>query len=389
MRARLAAGLALAALGGASACGDAERSTPAAEQPTLAAEQPTLAAEQPTLAAEQPHAEADPCARLLAPARRGFGTPGPRQVVFETLANPEFPGLRVTTALPLEADRPHPVVLVVHANDVTDPDAYRGLLEHIASRGRAAVFPGYMSAAETGAPGLAARYDAVWSGLRAALERHGPRLDPARLGLVGHSFGAGALPALARRAHAAGLGRRGLFLLAMAPWYPLRMDAPADWRALPDHLKALVLSFADDDVTDPRIAIALHDALPVPDAEKDYLLVHGDRRGACVLEAPHTLPQSTGLRARDDALDVRVVHRLLDALAAYAFIGDEAGRRVALGEGREAQVSLGRWRDGEPLRPLEWRARPRPTHPADHYLFPVGDADTWKRWRPEPAREGS
>lgn len=339
--------------------------------------------------AESPRAGAGPCAAALAPAPPGFGAPGRRQVVFETFPNPDFPGQTVTTALPLEADRPHPVVLVVHANDVADPAAYRGLLAHIASRGRAAVFPTYMSAADAAAAGgLAVRYDAVWSGLVAALARHGDRLDRDRLGLVGHSFGAGALPALARRADAAGLGRRGLFLLAMAPWYPLRMDAASDWQALPRHLKALVLSFADDDVTDPRIAIALYDALPVPASEKDYLLVHGDRRGACVLEAPHTVPQSRGLRARDDALDARVVDRLLDALAAYAFHGDAAGRRVALGKGSPEQVSLGHWADGSPLRPLEWRARPQPSRPSDRYLFPYGEAEAWKRWRPPPSPSG-
>jgi dienelactone hydrolase len=341
-RARTACLLGVLALG----CGDAGHRSPAAE---------------------------GPCAASIAPLESGFGARGPRDVAFESWTSAQ--GRRVTVALPVGVETRQPVVLVAHANDVTQPAAYGALLEHLASRGLVAVFPDYMVSAER----LDARYDALWSGLQEALQRYAGRLDPQRLGLVGHSFGAGALPALALRAAAAGLGGRGLFLLAFAPWYPLDMS-PESWQRLPAHAKALVVVFEDDTANDHRIAIDLYDHLPMPESEKDYLVVRTLRSDDCVLPAVHTVPQSSGLRAEDDALDERAVFRLLDALGAYAFDADEAGRRVALGKGGREQVSLGNDRRGRPLTPLLWQMPPKPLFGPEHYLFAQRDADAWRTY---------
>jgi 4-amino-4-deoxy-L-arabinose transferase-like glycosyltransferase len=314
----------------------------------------------------------DPCAQELAPLEQGFGARGPHLPVRrERLASPVSP---VWLFTPADAAQPLPVVVLAHAYDTGDPETYRGLIDHLVSRGNAVVFPEYMVADTR----HAARYDALWQGLAAAARARASLLDLTRLGVVGHSYGAGAAPwlfARARRDEA--WGQRGAFLLLMAPFYPLGLDAK-ELAAYPPDVKALVLAFDDDTATDHRIGIELFHTLGV--AEKDYLRVPGLAHGACRLTAPHTLPQSSGLAARDDALDERALYRLLDALTAYAFSGDPEGRKVALGQGDLAQVDLGRWRDGRPLPRLVWSAAPSPAQPEDRYIFRASHRAEWERY---------
>ena len=327
------------------------------------------------LACGEPSArDADPCAQALAPLEQGFGARGPHAVRRERLASPADPARAVWLFTPEDAAAPRPVVVVAHAYDTGDPDTYRGLIEHVVSRGYAVVFPEYM-VADARHP---ARYEALWQGLAVVAHERGALLDLTRLGVVGHSFGAGAAPwLLARARRDEGWGGRGAFLLLLAPWYPLGLT-PAERAAYPKDVKALTLVFDDDTATDHRIGIELFRTLGV--SEKDYLRVPGIAHGACRLNAPHTLPQSSGLAARDDALDERALYRLLDALTAYAFAGDLEGRKVALGQGDVAQVDMGRWSDGSPLPRLIWSAVPTPPEPEERYIFRASHRAEWERY---------
>lgn len=314
------------------------------------------------------------CHDALAPISEGFGARGPFEVQRESVANPAWPNLEVSVFLPRDGAAPAPVVVFAHANDVADPDAYRGLIDHIVSRGNALVFAPYM----VGSAVHAERYAALRAGVKAGVDAHGERLDTRRIGFVGHSYGAGAIPDLAAHArHAWGWGRDGGFVHLMAPWFAIDSaggDAPP---RLPEGTLLLVQVFEDDTANDHRIAIDLLEQLGVPPSDRDYVLVRSDRWGACELAAVHTVPQSTGLRAGDDALDDRAVYRLLDALAAAAWQGDPLGRRVALGAGAAEQVGLGAWPDGTPVRALTAGPSPEPSHAPSQYLFRQAERAGW------------
>ena len=321
----------------------------------------------------------DPCAQALEPLASGFGSRGPHAVRREPLPTAAPDALPVWLFLPEDAQPPLPVVVLAHAYDTGDPERYRGLVDHIASRGYAVVFPEYIAKGTR----HAARYEAIWQGLVAAARERAPLLDLTRLGVVGHSYGAGAAPWLMLRARRErGWGERGAFLLLLAPWYPLAVS-DAELASYPPDVKALTLVFEGDTATDPRIGIELFRALGV--AEKDYLRVPALSHGDCRLPAPHTVPQSTGIGARDDALDERALYRLFDALAAYVFAGDATGRRVALGQGGPQQVGMGRWRDGTPVSPLVWSATPAPAQPEDRYIFRASQRAQWERYGDEAA----
>jgi hypothetical protein len=318
------------------------------------------------------------CVAAIAPLESGFGAPGPETSRTHTLSNPDWPELDVSVHLPVSAsvEAPVPVVFFAHANDVGDPESYRGLIDHLTSRGMALVFSPYMVGTEKHRD----RYRALWSGFEAAAEAYRDVLDLTRLGVVGHSYGAGAVPHLIHRAvGAAGWGGAGAFAVLLAPWFAMEVT-PAQLAALPEGVKILVQVYEDDTANDPRIAIALFHAFGVPADDKSFVLVQSDRWRDCDLPAVHTVPQSTGLRARDDALDERAVYRLVDALAAAAFENDAVGRRVALGHGRPEPLEMGAWPDGVLVKPLVSTRHPRPLRPESEYLFRPSDEAGWRAY---------
>jgi hypothetical protein len=323
------------------------------------------------------------CDAALETIASGFGARGPHSVGVAALPNPRWPGQQVSLHFPEGVSVPVPVVFFGHGNDLGEPKFYTALIDHIASTGIAVVFSPYAIGNNIHVD----RYDAIRSGVEAAVERWGDRLDLTRVGFVGHSYGAGALPWLAHHSLVArGWGSEGALLFSLAPWFSLAVS-PDELRELPTQLRALFVVFEGDKVNDHRIAIAQYHRLAVPEGGKQYVLVRASENEGCKLPAPHTLPQSVGLRARDDALDERVLFRLFDALAAWTFTGDAAGRAVAFGNGSDEQVELGSWPDGTKLTPLEVRRHPKPTHESAHYLFLVDDRDGWIRYG-EPSTAG-
>lgn len=322
------------------------------------------------------------CGTAIPSLDSGFGAPGPETARTHTLPNPDWPELEVSVHLPVSAssEAPAPVVLFAHANDVDDPASYRALIDHITSRGLAVVFSPYMVGTEKHRD----RYRALWSGFEAAADAHRGVLDLSRIGIVGHSYGAGAIPHLLHRAiGAAGWGRAGAFAVLMAPWFAMEVTA-GQLTAMPEGVKVLVQVYEDDTANDPRIAIELFHAFGVPADDKNFVLVQSDHWRECELPAVHTVPQSRGLRAQDDALDERAVYRLFDALSAAAFENDAAGRRLALGHGVREPLEMGAWPDGVPVKPLVSTRDPRPLRPESEYLFRPRDEAGWRAYGASP-----
>jgi len=290
------------------------------------------------------------------PPAQGFGAPLAAPAVTRgTVANPALPSVEVTWLHPTRAQAsapdgtatdgpPLPVIVFLHGFGARGPEGYLELLEHLARRGAAVVYPVY-PALDAGA--RHSRYDTMWAGAEAgvaALRAAGVRVDPARLGVIGHSFGGGAAPALAARAQARGWGREALWIACLAPWYDLDPDA---WAQLPAHAYLSVLLYEDDAVCDPAIGAAfLGRAVTLAPERKAARVFRSDRHGRPRVVADHLAPLST---PRPDALDVRGTWRVLDALAAAAG-GASEGRAIAFGSDADA-LALGTWSDGTALRP--------------------------------------
>ena len=284
----------------------------------------------------------------IPPIQSGYGANGAFTVKVDKFPSPLYDNEKVQVFRPVEKTERAPVIFFAPGFNNNDPDEYRPLINHIVSRGFALVYlpfqvvSGDISLHEK-------RYNTIWAGFEEAVKRFGDSFDLTRMGFVGHSYGAAALPAMMQRAVVGkGWGKNGAFVYSMAAWYVFSFGVKeyVNW---PQHVKLLVQVYEDDGVCDHRMAKEIFDRTNLPASEKDFVMLRSERRFNYTLDAEHGTP-STG--SDENALDYYGVYRMFDALADYAFNGNSAGKQIALGNGSTEQCFMGKWPDGQPVREM-------------------------------------
>ncbi len=304
------------------------------------------------------------CDKDLPAITEGYGAEGQCSVDLREISNPNWKSRPIAVFLPRERPRPLPVVFLSHGFGGTSwKKGYAELLRHIASRGYLAIHSPY----RTFRTGVEDRYRMLWEGFELAVERCGGEADLDRVGFVGHSFGAGAVPALAHKALTdKGWGTKAAFLFLMAPWYTYGISEEELNAGFPAHVKLVVQVYELDDVNDHRMAIDLYRTIGISEINKDFLYVRSDSRCGCYLQANHAIPA----RHPSSFLKQWAVFRILDALADCSFENRQQGQVMALGHGGWSQAYMGQWRDGTPYPPLESERDPTPRMSESRYRFP-------------------
>ncbi|MBL9215885.1 MAG: alpha/beta hydrolase fold domain-containing protein [Opitutaceae bacterium] len=291
--------------------------------------------------------------------------------------------------------QPLPLVVFTHGWGAVRPDHYLAWIEHLVRRGAIVLYPRYQAdlraRPDTFTPNAVAgvKQGLDWLAARKEL----PRPDPVRWATVGHSAGGVQAANLAVALPQAGLptpkavmcvepgvtqGRQGTLV-------PLADLGQVDASTL-----LLTISGEDDRLVGDHDARRIyHETTAVPAAQKDWLQLPTDRHGEPALLATHRAPAAPlpgyqpperreprgfirkrlaerakerlaerGLDLDDadreppttDALDYYGTWKLFDALCAAAF--DHRWRDVALGGG-PAQLDMGKWSDGTPVKPMQ------------------------------------
>jgi predicted esterase len=304
----------------------------------------------------------------VAPIEEGFGAAGPWQMAVDSLPQPLWPEHYVHVFSPENAGSPRPAIFFCHGYGSSSPQHYLPLITHMVSKGYVVVFSPYPMVA--GDPKEVKKYATVETGFETAVDNFRSRIDTTRIGFAGHSFGAGAIPAVALWAIVdKNWGSKGAFLHLMAPWYSYEIDR-MKLRLFPSQVKLLMEVFAEDRVCDHRMAISLFNTINVPATEKNFIMINSDSTGSCRLKADHKTPKGPfDPRSEEDALDYYGVYRLFDALAAYTFDNDLKAKALVFGHGRET-CFMGTWPNGKPVAPLYAGQAPSPVQPQDFYVFP-------------------
>ncbi len=293
-----------------------------------------------------------------------YGAPGSYAVAEATFANPldtigpPNPG-DITVFTPV-GETDVPVIFFSHAFAAINVNLYRPLLEMLASHGFAVVFVPYPIGG--GADGNETKYAWLDAGFVEAAAQFPTVFDLTRVGFVGHSFGAGATPEMARLGIVErGWGSAARFMFIIAPWY----SWGTGYDTLPTDMLTIVQVYADDDVNDHEIAAQdIWDALPAA-MPKQWQVVRSDTC-TCALTAGHSVPGCGAGTVNPEAggtlnaHDRWAVWRRMHAAAAYALLSDAAASDVALGVDRY----LGHWvgcEDDRDVTPLEVSAAPAPT----------------------------
>jgi len=305
-----------------------------------------------------------PCAAN--PITSGYGAHGPFDVCHDSVASSSMRGGFVHLFRPCRGDTLWPTVFFLHGIGAHDPVNYLELLEHLSSRGHAVIFSPYAQALAMARPQAA--YKMLREGFEQGVGQWRPLLDSSRVGFVGHSYGAGAIPAISYYwTSGNGWGKAGTFLYSMAPYYSYEITK-RQLAAFPDNATLIVQVFEDDYINDHRMAKDIFDNIGIPLTHKNFIVLHSDSSEGLQLNAVHDVPQGIAAGLKCDMLDFYGVWRLVDALADYSLRNDTAARSIALGSGSRAQMFMGVWPNGKPVRELTAAHTAFVLHPQNRFL---------------------
>lgn len=274
----------------------------------------------------------------------------------------------VEVLVPTGGAETHPVLFYAHPYGGTDWTRAREVLEFLVSHDYVVVYTPYPTLGAT----ICQRYDVLWGGMLAAVTALGDqaKMDTARVGIIGHSFGGGASPWLARQAQLQGWGAEGRFVYSNAPWYSFRVTE-ADFAELAD-TRFLLMTFADDDTNDHRVGIE-HEYSRWQ-GPREYMMLPSAKHGLCELTADHVVPNNATL----NGLDTWGVWRHAQAMAACTLRGVIAA--CALVDGQTAlETSMGTWLTAPvgDVPPATATDAPAPVRPQSAYQFPLDDAGSY------------
>ena len=190
-------------------------------------------------------------------------------------------------------------------------------------------------------------------------------INTSKVGLAGHSYGAGATVWLGKHIFGAthNYGASGRFIFMTAPWYSL-MVTESDLLNYPDNVK-LLIEVNNDDMhnsgsynTDERAIRAVFELINIPNDEKDFVRVFSDTNLTFQYDSDNNGTDETyhydanhyvsytatsnshGAYQTYDALDVHAINRLSHALIEYTFNDDLQAKNIALGNNSTAQIDM-------------------------------------------------
>ncbi len=177
-------------------------------------------------------------------------------------------------------------------------------------------------------------------------------IDLEKVGLMGHSYGAGATVWLGKRMFSGdkNWGDQGRFIFMSTPWYS-NLITKEELEDYPVNTKLLV-QVSHDEVghaghpylTDPRAIRAMYELISVANEEKDFITVFSDTQQNNDYNATHFVSytgiESGGVYEPYDLLDVLLLNRLSHAMLNYVFAGDADAKQVALGNGSIEQKMM-------------------------------------------------
>ena len=282
------------------------------------------------------------------------------------MPHPSVPGDFVYFFHPRADTGQFPVIFFCQGIGESSPGSYGALIRHIVSKGFSVIYPSYAVLAASVAPAIA--YSMLWDAIHASLSVPSwkSRMDTTRIGFVGHSYGGGAVPSIARTVltkwH---WGARGAFLHVMAPWYSYNISHK-DLAAFPKNAYMVVEVFADDAVNDHRMAKDIFCTIGIPASHKAYITLYSDSANGFSLKADHNVPLGRTNGSNVDALDSWGVYRVFDALAGLAFDKDQDARQLLMENG-ERLLAMGEWFNGTPVMCMSVTKSPDVFRPQSFY----------------------
>jgi dienelactone hydrolase len=301
----------------------------------------------------------------------GFGADGAFVVRVDTIANPIVTNCPSYLFRPVGITKPAPCIILLHGYTGQEYRFFEPYLSHLVSRGNVVVYPTFPVLPVASSPGTVENKIAIVKhGIAACYAVGRGDIDTTRVGVQGHSFGGGMVPAISWHCFKEkGWGNSGAFMFITAPWY-CHGITQEQLMSFPQHVKLVTMVFEDDRINDHQIAVDIYNNLNVPDDSKRYFTLVSDSIDGMVMNADHFVPYGTFyIYGQENLLDYYGLYRIGDALAAYAFSGDVSGRDNSLGNGDSLQCFMGLKEDGSTVRPCKVTTRPQAMNSEQDYFY--------------------
>ncbi|MDR6194782.1 hypothetical protein [Siphonobacter sp. SORGH_AS_0500] len=297
----------------------------------------------------------------------GYGAEGSYTVAEIAFTNPEYTDTQVSIFYPQGITSPRATIFFSHPFGGEDKKYNIELFKFIAKKGYVVVFVPY----RTVDTGIEHRYQTLWEGFVKAATDYPAIIDTQKVGFMGHSFGGGASIDLAYKAFTEkNWGTKGRFLFIMAPWYSFNWDSERTTQQqllnFPANTQMITQVYDEDIINDHRMAIDIYKNIRIEESEKDFIYFRSSTIAGYTYTTDHVMPSS---RKAFDALDYYGVYRLLDAMMDYSFNHSPAGKKIALGNGSLAQITMPSYH-GQTMAPLEVTDSPVAKYPQSKYQFP-------------------
>src|SRR5512133_163233 len=263
-------------------------------------------------------------------------------VLTDTIRDPSSQRDRLYIIRP-DTKQEYPCILFCPRFGSDNPADYRGLIEHIVSKGVVVVFPIYEARRFTRrSVEMGPRADAIFSLVARATKN---LVDTTRIGFIGHSYGAGIIPAIAPRLlDRTGWGSNGSFIYLMSPWY-YPGTSSRTLANFPKTTDVIVQVFYYDNVNDPRIGSYFFQMLKLPFNQKEFLVVPSPPKAIRYKSDFHVPLSSEALGGSDDILDSAAIYKTVDSVLAGVFDKKKSAHTFAFGTGSTRKILLGNEHD--------------------------------------------
>jgi dienelactone hydrolase len=255
----------------------------------------------------------------------------------DTIRDPSSQRILLYVVKP-DTGQAHPCILFCPRFGTDDPVEYRELIHHIVSLGAVVVFPVYeVNVFTRHSVEVGPRTDDFFSLVSRVVKG---KVDTTRIGFIGHSYGAGIIPAIAARVvDRNGWGSKGAFLYLMSPWY-YPGTSSRTIANFPKSLHVIVQVFEDDNTNDPRIGANFFQMLKLPHNQKEFLVVPSTRSTPRI-KSDFLAPLGVeALGGTVNIIDSAAIYRVITSAFEGVFSANTSAHSFVFGNGTTRSIPL-------------------------------------------------